>query len=302
MCDGFGEPSTVIDALGMLDRALDHLNAVDAGSLPASVQAGVLRALERAGAKRTAAQARVLAAFAGQAAFQDDGQGSARGWLVWQTRVTAGAAAGAVGWVRRLDAHPVIGAALAAGELSASWAKRVCAWTDRLPVRQQDDADEIVAAAAAAGVGLAGLAGLAQEMYERCHRDRDGDGLDGFGGRAVWLGTTLGGAGRLGGDLTAGCAAALSAVLEALGKRAGQADIRSAAQRRHDALEEACRRLVASGMLPGRAGQPGPGPGAHEPGSAAGPARGVGGGGGVGGGAGVAAGVAIWPRSRGGRV
>jgi hypothetical protein len=45
-------------------------------------------------------------------------------------------------------------------------------------------------------------------------------------------------------------------VLDALGKPAGPEDIRTVAQRRHDALEEACRRLVASGMLPGRAGQP----------------------------------------------
>jgi hypothetical protein len=93
-------------------------------------------------------------------------------------------------------------------------------------------------------------------MYERTHRDRDGDAGDGFGERAVWLDTTLGGVGRLTGDLTGGCAAALTAVLEALGKRAGPEDVRSAAQRRHDALEEACRRLVASGMLPGRGGQP----------------------------------------------
>src|SRR5262249_57373160 len=53
-----------------------------------------------------------------------------------------------------------------------------------------------------------------------------------------------------------GCSAALSAVLESLGKRAGPEDIRTAAQRRHDALEEACRRLIAIGMLPDRAGQP----------------------------------------------
>ena len=45
-------------------------------------------------------------------------------------------------------------------------------------------------------------------------------------------------------------------MLESLGKRAGPEDIRTAAQRRHDALEEACRRLVAAGMLPDRAGQP----------------------------------------------
>jgi hypothetical protein len=44
-------------------------------------------------------------------------------------------------------------------------------------------------------------------------------------------------------------------VLEALGKRTGPEDTRTAGQRRHDALEEACRRLIAAGLLPGRAGQ-----------------------------------------------
>jgi len=255
MCDGLGQPATVAEALVMLDRALDHLNASDAASLPAAAQADVLRGLERAESKHTVARARVLAAFAGQAAYEDDGQGSARTWLKWQTRVTAAAASGAVGWVRRLAAHPVIADALAAGDLSPSWARQLCAWTDRLPPSQQDDADEILAAAARNGADLAGLGGLAQEMYERTHRDGDG-GDGGFGDRALWLGTTIGGTGRLTGDLTAGCSAALDAVLEALGKRAGPEDLRSAAQRRHDALEEACQRLIATGMLPGRAGQP----------------------------------------------
>jgi Domain of unknown function (DUF222) len=254
MCDGQGQPSSVTEALGMLERAVDYLNAADVGSLPSGVQAEVLRVLGRAEAKHTAARTRVLAAFAGQAGYEDDGHGSAGSWLRWQTRMTTGAAAGAVGWVRRLAAHPVIAEALAAGALSESWARQVCAWTDRLPARQQDDADDILAAAARGGVDLAGLAGLAQEMYERAHRDGDGD--SGFGGRGLWLGTTIGGAGRLTGDLTAGCSAALTAVLEALGTRAGADDIRSVAQRRHDALEEACRRLVASGMLAGHAGRP----------------------------------------------
>ena len=64
---------------------------------------------------------------------------------------------------------------------------------------------------------------------ERSHRDRDGndvngrdgDDVNGLNDRAVWLDTTIGGAGRVTGDLTAGCSAALSAVLESLGKRAG---------------------------------------------------------------------------------
>jgi hypothetical protein len=257
MCDGQYQPSGVAAALAMLDRALDHLAAVDAGSLPASTRAEVLRALERAGAKHTAARSRVLAGFAAQGGHEDDGHGSARTWLKWQARITFGAAAGAVGWARRLGAHPVIGDAMAAGDLSESWAREICGWTDRLPEAQQGDADQILAAAARGGADLAGLAGLAQEMYERCHRDGSGEVADdGFADRSLWLGLTFGGAGRLVGDLAPGCSAALSAVLEALGKRAGPEDLRTTVQRRHDALEEACRRLIRSGMLPGRAGQP----------------------------------------------
>ncbi|HEX6932606.1 MAG TPA: DUF222 domain-containing protein, partial [Streptosporangiaceae bacterium] len=65
-----------------------------------------------------------------------------------------------------------------------------------------------------------------------------------------------GGAGRVSGDLSARCAASLREVLDSLGKKMGADDVRTVPQRQHDALEEACRRLLASGCLPGRAGQP----------------------------------------------
>ena len=74
--------------------------------------------------------------------------------------------------------------------------------------------------------------------------------------RGLSLDTTLGGAGRLTGDLSARCTAALQAVLDSLGKKMGSEDVRSVPQRQHDALEEACRRLLAAGTLPDRAGQP----------------------------------------------
>ena len=70
------------------------------------------------------------------------------------------------------------------------------------------------------------------------------------------LATTIGGAGVLHGDLTAECAAAVAAVLDALSAPAGKEDDRTKGQRYHDALAEAMRRLAASGMLPERAGQP----------------------------------------------
>jgi hypothetical protein len=258
MCDSQRPPASLADALAQLERALDHLNATDAASLPASVQAEALRALGRAEAKHTAARARVLGAFAGQGGFEDDGHGSARAWVKWQTQVTHGAAVGAVAWARRLAAHPVIGQALAAGELSPSWARHLCEWSDRLPEAQRGDAEEILAGAARGGADLAGLAGLAREMYERCCQNGDTSDEEGdrFTDRWFRLGLTFGGAGRAEGDLTPGCAAALAAVLDALGKKAGPEDTRHRWQRRHDALEEACRRLIRAGMVPARAGQP----------------------------------------------
>lgn len=196
----------------------------------------------------------MLSAFIAGDGYEDDGHGSARTWLRWQTRITRATAAGVVASARRLAAHPVIAGALAAGELSESWARQICAWTERLPADTRSDADVILVQAAGSGAELAGLAGLAEEMYQRAAGPDADD--DGFEDRCFRLGLTFRGAGRAEGDLTPGCAAALSAVLEALGKKAGPEDARTVAQRRHDALEDACRRLIAAGMVPGRAGQP----------------------------------------------
>ena len=75
---------------------------------------------------------------------------------------------------------------------------------------------------AAGGAELADLAGLAQQMFERSRPDHwDEDDDAGFDDRGVALDLTFAGAGRLTGDLTPGCAEALAAVLEALGKPAG---------------------------------------------------------------------------------
>jgi hypothetical protein len=99
---------------------------------------------------------------------------------------------------------------------------------------------------------------LFAEMYVRARGDLpDQDPGREFADREVKLATTtIGGAGVLHGDLTAECAAAVAAVLDALGAPAGKEDDRTNGQRYHDALQEAMRRLTASGLLPERTGQP----------------------------------------------
>ncbi len=251
-----GGPESVTQAVSMVLAGLGWLASADLAGAPAVVQAECLRGLERARSVHTAAQASVLSAFDYGDGFEGDGQPTARSWLRWQTRITPGAASGAVGWMRRLRAHPEVSAALAAGEISESWAKDICAWTDLLPESARRDADRILLTAAAGGARLADLAGLAEEMRKRLAvPDADGDD-DGFADRQVRLATTLGGTGKLDGDLTPGCAEAMQAVLDALGKRRGPEDLRTQGQRRHDALEEALVRLIAAGGLPDRAGQP----------------------------------------------
>ena len=112
MCVTGQQPSSVTEALGALRDSLAYLNQVAAADLPGPVQAECLRELGRAESAQTAAQARLLAAFSAGSAYEDDGQGSARMWLRWQTQISRAAADGAVGWMRRLAAHPALAAAL----------------------------------------------------------------------------------------------------------------------------------------------------------------------------------------------
>ncbi len=248
------EPASAAQALAMVSAGLSYLASCDAAQLPTAVQAETLCELERAEAVHTAARAKVLAAFTAQHGYEADAAFGPKTWLRAQTKVTQGAAAGAVAWATRLQAHPVMATALAHEEITASWARQICRWTDQLPGDHRADADQILLAAATAGTTLRDLAGLAREMIERAGRGQDGDD-GGFGDRSLWLQTTLGGAGTVRGELTGRCAAALAVVLDALGKKRGPEDTRSAPQRRHDALEDACDRLIRAGMIPGRDGQ-----------------------------------------------
>ena len=257
MCTATGPaaPASTGQALAMVRAGLGYLADCDAGSLATTAQAEALIGLEHAEAQHTAARAKILSVFTAQQGYEADGYYGAASWLRAITKVTKGAAAGATGWARRLGGHPVIAAALAAGRIPVSLARLICDSTDKLPEDLRDDADGILLAAVLGGADQHDLARLAREMLERAQTSPDRDN-DGFEERALWLETTFGGAGRLQGDLTPACSAALTVVLEALGQKAGPEDTRTLAQRRHDAVEEACRRLIGGQLIPGRDGQP----------------------------------------------
>jgi hypothetical protein len=249
-------PASTSEALGMLTSAMSYLAIAEATQMPAAEQAQCLTTLERLDAMETAARASILAAFTATQGYREDGDYSPRSWLIHQTRVTKATAAGHAGWARQTRTHPRILAALAAGDISRSYARTICGWTGRLPEDCRDNADAILVSAAQMGMELPDLAALAAEIEARSRPDAPDEDGPRFEDRAVRLETTFGGAGVMTGDLSPECAAVVTAVLDALSAPRGAEDERSHVQRYHDALEEACRRLVAAGLLPERAGQP----------------------------------------------
>jgi hypothetical protein len=158
--------------------------------------------------------------------------------------------------MRQLRAHPGLAAALARKDITDSWARQLADWTRKLPADWRDDIDKLLVDTASAGASLEDLAVVAAAAYAKWRQqqpDPDDPG-DGYDDRYLKLGTTIDNAGRVNGNLTPECAAALQAVLEALGKKAGPEDDRTEPQRFNDALQLACELLIRAKMVPDRAG------------------------------------------------
>src|SRR5215469_10837269 len=224
-------PTSATEAMDMVRAGLRFLAAADPTALPAQTQADCLQGLEQTDAVATAARAGFLAAFTVGKGYSADADCSVRAWLMHKTGITRGAAAHHTAWARRAAAHSRVVAALAAGELSESYGRAICQWTDRLPEKYREESDELLVAAAAAGLGLADLAALFAEMYERARPDLPDEDPDGpLEDRAVRLETTFQGAGVLHGDLTPECAAVVGVVLDALAAPAGAEDDRTREQ------------------------------------------------------------------------
>ncbi len=137
------------------------------------------------------ARAWFLGAFVAAQGPAADGDASSRTWLVHKTGVTLGCAAGHVGWSRRVQAHPLVAAALAeGGRVSDSMGKMICEYTDRLPAGDRDAADVILLGVAKAGARQDDIARLAAQMYERSRSgtpDEDpGDLDDRAAAGAIW--------------------------------------------------------------------------------------------------------------------
>jgi hypothetical protein len=244
------------EALRMAGAALDYLNSGRVAGLDGPACGELLIGLAEIQAKLTAAHAGCLRRFDAAGAHDADGYGSSSAWLAAKAGMSKKAARVAVRQMRQLGARPLLGTALAAGDITDSLAFTIADWTRKLPADMREATDRILVDAAAAGASLDDLATIAAcaiEGWRQQQPDPDQPD-DGFDDRYVRAGTTFGGAGVIRGNLTPGCAAAVRAVLEALGKKAGPEDDRTEGKRFHDALQLACELLLRAKLVPDRAG------------------------------------------------
>ena len=250
-------PANAAEALGMLETAVGFLADMDAPGMSAEAMAECLRGMERADAVQAAARGRLLAAFDTKDGSVGDGQRTTRAWLVHTTRVTRGRAAEHKAVQALAQGHRPLLAGLREGDvITKSVALQLAKWTAAIPQEFREKAEQILVAAAQAGADLRALAAICAEIRSRTARPDPDDENDEHLDRGLSLDTTIDGAGVVHGDLTPGCAAMVRAVLDALAVPDGASDLRTHPQRYHDALEEAMRRLLSSGLLPKRAGRP----------------------------------------------
>ena len=248
-------PASGGEALAKLQTLAGDLADLDAAELPAEVLGEYIRELVQADGVLAAALASMLAAYDVKDGHLGDGQRSLGAWLVHMARVTRGQAAEFKAMRALPRDHEPLLAGLRSKAVTKSVALQLAKWTRDIPAEFRTQAEEILVAAARAGAGLRALAEICAEIRSRTVPP-DPDGRDPALDRALFLDTTLDGAGVLRGDLTPECAAMVQAVLDALSAPAGAGDLRTRPQRYHDALAEAMKRLLASGLLPQRAGQP----------------------------------------------
>jgi hypothetical protein len=249
-CDNpaFDKPA---EALRMASAALDYVNAAVVDG-PSSGE--LLIGLGEVQAKLTASHAGVLRRFDAADAHDADGYGSSSSWLAARAGMSRKGARAAVCQMRQLGQRPLLGEALAAGDITDSLAFTIADWTRRLPQDMRTGTDRILLEAAASGASVDDLATIAACAIEQWRAQQpDADDAD-PADRSLQLSLTFGGAAVLRGNLTPECATAVRAVLEALGKKAGPEDDRTEPQRFHDALQLACTLLLRARLVPSRAG------------------------------------------------
>src|ERR1700736_5821188 len=163
---------------------LGYLKPSPVADLDGAACGDLLIALGDIQAKLTAAHAGFLRRFDAAGAHDADGCGSSSAWLAAKAGMSKKAARASVRQMRQLGGRPLLGTALAAGDITDSLAFTIADWTRKLPAEMREETDRILLEAASAGASLDDLATIAacaieswrQQQPDPAHPEHGFDG------------------------------------------------------------------------------------------------------------------------------
>ncbi|WP_143175715.1 HNH endonuclease, partial [Cryptosporangium aurantiacum] len=232
---------------------LRELAGEDLGGLPDSAQLGRVEDWEEIVRVAQAGLAEAVGAVHRRGAVAYNGAPSTKAWLQGSLRMTSGEASALVDTARRLPVLPRFAAALSAGTVSFGHVK-VAAWL----ARKVDAVDPDLVPVAeemlfenAHQLSCSELRQIAKRILEHLLPAKEHPPEP---ERAVYLGQTYDDIWDLKGSLSPECGAMLQTYFATLPKPDPE-DMRSAAERRHDALRDLIRHILDTGELPTTAGE-----------------------------------------------
>ena len=240
-----------------LVSAIDELAAADLDLMSDCERGAELRELYDARTRLEAQINRRLGAFDARGLSEVDGAPSTQSWLRGHCRLTPSDAAGEVQTARGLRELPIVAAAWEAGEINRQHARAITmlAKETSLDATKDVEADLVAVARLADPLCFANELRKMREAWPRDERSpKDESSTESR--RELSVVSSLDGMTAVKGWLTAEVGELLRTVLDPLAAPLPE-DTRTAAQRNHDALAEACRRLLdADDVGPGRKVRP----------------------------------------------
>jgi uncharacterized protein DUF222/HNH endonuclease len=246
---------TSVELVGELNRILDLLGDEDLHTLAAESLGDDIKSLLRVGHRIDAEAGRRLHRFDKGQGFASSPALTAQAWVRWQCNLTAATASERVEVSRQMVSLPQTEAAFSQGEISYRHAALIARTASQLGDRFEPQAETILVTAAKE---LDPWRLKRVTMHLRHCLEPEGvlnDANETYDRRFLHLSQTLDGIFRLDGQLDAEGGAALRTALEALMGPPADDDMRTATQRRADALVELARQQLDAGALPEVAGQ-----------------------------------------------
>src|SRR3954447_14747119 len=237
-----------------LRSAIDGLGAVDVAGLPDAALAEELAEIRVAVNRLEAQFQRILTVFDARGIAEQQGRLSTASWLTQHLRFDPADATRRVRLSRRLGETPVASAAFDAGEIAVDHARVIGTTVAEMKDEKKPWAEAVLTQAAGSVEPLALDRVGRQLRYEIDPDTADEKAKKQHDGRRLSVATTFGGMVSVNGILEPVAGAVVQSALNAFMRRAGADDDRTAPQRRADALEAICQRVLRTDHPPTNGG------------------------------------------------